>query len=94
MSSFTNRTPSGADGGPLGEVSAPRPAAAEVRQHTQSVCRPASSPQCAGPPQLDTEHLSFPELRAHSRLLHLEKMQSFSKFIFEIPKSALPFFYI
>lgn len=51
-------------------------------------------PTCAGPPQLDTEHLSFPDIRTHSSLLHLENIQIFSKFMFEIPKSTSQFFYI
>lgn len=54
--------------------------AAEVRRHSESVCCPAPAPMCAGPPQLDPEHLSLPDLRTHSRLLHLENIQIFSKF--------------
>ena len=94
MSSFMNRTPSGTDGGPLGEAPPSSADAAEVRQHTESVCCPAPAHMCAGPPQLDTEHLSFPDLRTHSSLLHLENIQIFSKFMFEIPKSTLQFFSI
>ena len=95
MSSFTNQMPSGAEGGRLREVSGPQSSHRRGQAaHEVSLLSSFQSTWCAGPPQLDTEHLSFPDLRTHSRLLHLGKIQIFSKFMFEIPKSTLQFFCI
>ena len=98
--SCINQTPTGMDGRSAEELSTGQSAKAQVREH-----RPEGSPVqpsrptwgcvCGGTtPRLNTERSPFPDLRTHSRLLHLEKTQIFNKFMFEIPKSIRQFSYI